>query len=121
MLAGCYDNGGDRTATDRGKLMTNQNPEAQFRRRAIDVMTNHADLVSQRLDKTEATIARAADAVEQQSQNVAVLTANVERLERAVTGLTSNIALMVEEGRSQREMMNNLIKLATALVQQRAS
>ena len=97
------------------------NPEAEFRRRAIDLVTKDGEAVRMRLDKTEQTVARAADVVEQQSQNMTTLTANVERLERAVTGLSSNIALMVEENRGQRETVDNLIKLATALVNQRAS
>ena len=101
--------------------MPKTNPESEFRRRAIDLVTKDGEAVRSRLNQTEATVSRAADVVEQQSQNMTELTANVERLERAVTGLSSNIALMVEENRSQRETVNNLIKLATALVNQRAS
>ena len=108
--------------------MTNRNPEAQFRKRAIDVMASHSEVVSARLDKTEKTVNRLAEAIEQQTTNIANLSANVERLERSVTGLsvdmrqlTSNISLMVEENRSQRETMNSLIKLATTLVEKQAS
>ncbi|MEO0769043.1 MAG: hypothetical protein AAFY72_06360 [Cyanobacteria bacterium J06649_4] len=102
--------------------MTNSDRSAQakFRRDAINVMTNHAETVTMRLDRTEQTVARAADAVEKQTDNLTVLTANVERLERAITGLSSNIALMVEENRAQRETVNNLIRLATALVERQA-
>jgi cell division protein FtsB len=50
-----------------------------------------------RLDNTEATVARAADAVEQQTQNMTALTANVQRLERAGSELASNIASMLRK------------------------
>lgn len=96
--------------------MTNSDREVQakFRRDAINLMANHAEIVSMRLDSTEKTVSRAAAAIEQQTQNMSVLSANVERLERAVS-------IMVAEGAAQRETVNNLIKLATALVAQRAS
>lgn len=96
--------------------MTNSDRSAQekFRRDAINVMVNHSEIVRMRLDSTEKTVARAAAAIEQQTQNMSVLSANVERLERA-------ISIMVAEGAAQRETVNNLIKLATALVAQRAS
>jgi cell division protein FtsB len=99
--------------------MTNsdRNTQAKFRRDAINVMSNHAEVVNMRLDKTEATVARATDAVEQQTQNMTALTANVQRLERAVSELAGNIGLMVAENRSQRETVNNLIRLATTLVE----
>lgn len=90
--------------------MTRSNPEAEFRRRAIDVMANHAEAVSVRLDRTEQTVARLADAIEQQSSNVSTLSANVERLERA-------IMTMVAENTAQRETVNSLIRLATTLVE----
>lgn len=77
-------------------------------------MTSSTEVVSMRLDKTEATAARAADAIEQQTQNIAALSGTVERLERG-------ISQVVAEMSSQRETVNNLIKLATALVNQRAS
>jgi hypothetical protein len=64
-----------------------------------------------RLDKTEATVARAADAAKQQTENMKALTVNVQRLERSGSELASNIASMVEENRSQRETVNNLIRL----------
>ncbi len=94
--------------------MTSGNPEAKFRRDAINVMQTYSEVVAMRLDRTEQTVARAADAIEAQTSNIANLSANVDRLERAIT-------LMVAENSAQRETVNNLIKLATALVQQRAS
>lgn len=94
--------------------MTNRNPEAQFRRQALDVMANHSETVNARLDRTEEAVSRAAEAIEKQSVNITNLSANVERLERAIT-------LMVAENSAQRETVNNLIKLATALVAQKAS
>lgn len=97
------------------------NPEAQFRRRAIDAMANHADTVNNRLDRIEATVARTADNVAELTANIQTQSANMERLERAVIGLTSDIRLIVEENRSQRETVNNLIKLATVAIEQRAS
>lgn len=94
--------------------------QAKFRRDAVSIMTSSSKVVSMRLDKTETTVARAVGAIEQQTRNLAMLTANVERLERSVTGLSRNAA-MIEDGRSQRETVNNLIKLAAALGNQRAS
>jgi cell division protein FtsB len=93
--------------------MTNsdRNAQTKFRRDAVNVMANHSEVVSMRLDKTEATVARAADAVKQQTQNMTALTANAQRLEKAISELASNIASMVEENRSQRETVNNLIRL----------
>ncbi|MEL7520011.1 MAG: hypothetical protein AAGJ80_00075 [Cyanobacteria bacterium J06553_1] len=65
-------------------------------------------------NSTEQTVARLADAIAAQSNNLASLSASVERLERGISA-------MVEEGRSQREVMNNLIKLCTSLVERQAS
>lgn len=53
--------------------------------------------------------------------NADMLTANIQRLEQSVSRLADNIGLMVEENKSQRETVNNLIRLCTALVEQRAS
>lgn len=94
--------------------MTSGNPEAKFRRDAVNVMSAHADVVTMRLDRTEATVARAADSVERLITSIEAQSQNIDRLERAIT-------LMVSENSAQRETVNNLIKLATALVQQRAS
>ena len=90
------------------------NEEATFRRRALDLIANDGEAVRLRLDKTEQTASRLADAVEQQAVNISNLSANVNRLERAVTQL-------VAENAAQRETVNSLIKLATKLVEQRAS
>jgi len=100
--------------------MTNGNPEAPFRRRALDVISADNETVRLRLDKTEATVARIADAVEAQTVAIANQSANMELLERAVIGLTQDRRLIVEENRSQRQTVDNPIKLATALVNQRA-
>lgn len=94
--------------------MTSRQPDAKFRRDAINVMTGSAEVVSMRLGKTEQTVSRAADAIEQQTVNISNFTANVDRLERVIT-------LVVAENSAQRETVHNLIKLATALVNQRAS
>jgi cell division protein FtsB len=96
--------------------MTNsdRNAQAKFRRDAINVMANHAEVVNMRLDKTEQTVARAADAIEQQTINMATLSANVDRLERAITQ-------MVSANEAQRETVNSLIRMATMLIEQRAS
>ena len=91
-----------------------RNPEAKFRRDAISVMANHSEVVGMRLDKTEQTVARAADAIDQLAAAITAQTQNIGRLERG-------ISQMVAENVAQRETVNNLIKLATALVQQRAS
>jgi cell division protein FtsB len=96
--------------------MTNsdRNAQAKFRRDATKVMSNHAEVVNMRLDKTEATVARAADAIEQQTQNLTTLSANIDRLERATTQ-------MVPTNDAQRETVNSLIRMATMLIEQRAS
>jgi chromosome segregation ATPase len=96
--------------------MTNSdhNAQAKFRRDAINVMTNHVELVNMRLDKTEATVARAADAIEQQTINLTTLSGNIDRLERAITQ-------MVTANEAQRETVNSLIRMATMLIEQRAS
>ena len=88
--------------------------QAKFRRDAVNVMANHSEVVSMRLDRTEATVARSADLIEQLAEAIKTQSHSIDRLERAVTQ-------MVAEGQAQRETVNNLIKLATALVQQRAS
>ena len=94
--------------------MTSRNPEAEFRRRAIDLITNDGEAVRLRLDKTEQTVARSADSIDQLVVAVNAQSVNIDRLERG-------ISQMVAEMASQRETVNNLIKLATALVNQRAS
>ena len=101
-IAVCY--------TSSESCMSKSNPEAEFRRRAIDVMANHTEVVNVRLDRTEQTVSRLVDAIEQQSSNVSTLSANVERLERA-------ISTMVAENAAQRETVNSLIRLATTLVE----
>ena len=58
---------------------------------------------------------------EENRRNADMLTANIQRLEQSISKLSDNIGLMVEENRSQRETVNNLICLCTALVEQRAS
>jgi len=95
--------------------MTNsdRSMQAKFRRDAINVMTSSAEAVSMRLDKTEQTVARSADSIDQLVEVVKAQSANIDRLERG-------ISQMVAEMSSQRETVNNLIKLATALVNQRA-
>lgn len=81
-----------------------------------------------RLDKTEQTVARAASAVEEQARHLTTLTANVGWLERVVNNLVASIGKqsrgidrMGAESTAQRETINNLIKLATAALEQRAS
>lgn len=54
-------------------------------------------------------------------RNTDMLTANIQRLEQAISKLSDNVALMVAENRSQRETVNNLIKLCTALVERGAA
>ena len=58
---------------------------------------------------------------EESRRNTDMLTANTQRLEQSVSKLSDNVGLLVAENRSQRETVNELIKLATALVNQRAS
>ena len=58
---------------------------------------------------------------EEARRNVDMLTANIQRLEQSISKLSDNVGLMVEENRSQRETANNLIRLCTALVEQKAS
>ena len=58
---------------------------------------------------------------EESRRNADMLTANIQRLEQSISKLSDNVALMVAESAAQRETTNNLIKLATALVNQRAS
>ena len=94
--------------------MADRNAEDKFRRDALNVINASTEVVSLRLDRTEQTVARLADAVEKQAENLDTLSANVARLERG-------ISQMVAESAAQRETVNNLIKLATALVDQRAS
>lgn len=90
------------------------NPEAEFRRRALDIIANDGEAVRMRLDKTEQTVARSADSIDQLTTAIVNQSGNVDRLERG-------ISQMVAEMSSQRETINNLIKLATALVNERAS
>ena len=58
---------------------------------------------------------------EESRRNTNMLTANTQRLEQSVSKLSDNVGLLVAENRSQRETVNELIKLTTALVNQRAS
>ena len=94
--------------------MTSRNPEAEFRRRALDIISNDGEAVRLRLDKTEETVARAADSIDKLTAAIGAQSVNIDRLERG-------ISQMVAEMASQRETVNNLIKLATALVNQGAS
>ena len=115
------------------------NPESQFRRRAIDTMASYADTTNERLDRTEATVARAADSIDKLTDAIAAQSQNIGRLERGITQMVvesaaqresieqmvaaqrEGIDRMIEEGRSQRQLMSDLIKLATAAIEQRAS
>lgn len=94
--------------------MPKLNPESEFRRRAIDIVTKDGEAVRSRLDQTEATVARAADSIAQLTEAIQAQSANIDRLERGITQMIAEMA-------SQRETVNNLIKLATALVNQKAS
>lgn len=90
------------------------NEEAIFRRRTLDIMEGFTGAVSMKLDaQTEATTATA-ESVNRLTKAVEAQTQNIGRLERG-------IAQMVAESAAQRETINNLIKLATALVAQKAS
>lgn len=92
--------------------MTNSDRDiqAKFRRDAINVMASHSEVVNMRLDRTEQTVARAADAIEQQTINLTALSGNIDRLERAITQIVS-------ANEAQRETVNSLIRLATTLVE----
>ncbi|MEN8447047.1 MAG: hypothetical protein ABG776_18775 [Cyanobacteria bacterium J06555_13] len=94
--------------------MAAEKPEAKFRRDAVAVMSNHAEAVTLRLDRTEKAVADLTSAVQQQAQNLSELSANVARMERGISQI-------VAENAAQRETVNNLIKLCTTLVEQRAS
>ena len=70
--------------------------------------------VNARLDRLETVVTRTADNVSELTESIKAQSSNIERLERV-------IALMVAESTAQRETVNNLIKLATTLVNQKAS
>ena len=101
--------------------MTSQNAEAKFRQNALNIINQSTELVSMRLDKTEETVAKLADTVEKQAENIDRLGDRIEALTSATERLERGISAMVEEGKSQRETVNNLIKLCTALVNREAS
>lgn len=91
-------------------------------------MTTHSKIVSDRLNPTEETVARAADAINKLTAAITAQSENVGRLERGISKLvgnsrplSDNIALMTEENKAQHETVDNLIKPATVLVRQRAS
>ena len=96
------------------------NPDAKFRRDALNVMSNHAESVTLRLDRTEKATADNTEAIKQIGEKIDRLTSsiqaqsqNIGRLERAVTEMVAGI-------NSQRATVDSLIKLATKLVDQRA-
>lgn len=84
----------------------------------VDRLVEKVDESNQRFEvlRAEAQADR-----EENRRNADMLTANVQRLEQSIAKLADNVGLMVEENRSQRETVNNLIRLCTALVEQRAS
>ena len=75
------------------------------------------ELRSDAVQRFEVLRAEAQNDREGARRDTDMLTANIQRLEQSISKLSDNIALMVTENRSQRETMNNLIKLATALVE----
>ncbi|MEO1620644.1 MAG: hypothetical protein AAFU53_06375 [Cyanobacteria bacterium J06632_3] len=71
-------------------------------------MESHAATVNARLeDRLETVVTRTADNVSELTESIKAQSSNIERLERV-------IALIVAESTAQREIVNNLIKLATA-------
>ena len=95
--------------------------EAKFRRDVLNVMSNHSEVVGIRLDATEKTVARAADAIEAQTANIDRLTSAILAQKESIDRLERAVITMVSENAAQRETANNLIRLCTALVEQRAS
>ena len=89
--------------------MTSTNPEAKFRRDAINTMSGYAEATNLRLDRTEQTVSQLTDNVQELTAAIKNQSLNIDRLERAVTR-------MVEDNVAQRETINNLIKLATAIL-----
>ena len=84
----------------------------------VDKLVDKVDESNQRFEvlRAEAQADR-----EENRRNADMLTANIQRLEQSIAKLSDNVALMVEENRSQRETVNNLIRLCTALVEKKAS
>ena len=93
----------------------------KFRRDALSVMSNHAEAVSLRLDQTEQTVSMAASAIAAQGENIDKLIAAIGAQKESIDRLERAITIMVRENAAQREMAGGLIKLATMLVEQRAS
>ena len=77
--------------------------------------------ISENQQRFEVLRAEAQNDRAESRRNTDMLTANVQRLEQSIAKLSDNVALMVEENRSQRETVNNLIRLCTALVEKKAS
>ena len=66
-------------------------------------------------------IAQIGSKVDKLTERTDNLAASTERLERSVSSLVTSINSMVAESSAQRETINNLIKLATALVERQAA
>lgn len=95
--------------------MTNADRTAQqkFRRDAINVMTTQTEVVTMRLDRTEATVARSADSVEQLVQAITAQSASLDRLERAVTDMVAGINAQRETMHQMMQQQGEFLKLAT--------
>lgn len=94
--------------------MAADNAESKFRRDALAIISSHSDAVNMRLDRTENAVAELTKVVQLQAQNIGGLGEQVSALTSATERLERGIAAMVDEGRSQRQTVDNLIKLCTA-------
>ncbi len=90
-----------------------RNPESKFRANVLASINQIGELVSMRLDSTERAtaanteaIAQLTSAIQQQGTRIDNLTAATERLERSVSQMVMGI-------NSQRETLNDFMKLCT--------
>lgn len=111
----------ERTSSNVDDLLGNAAQTDRQVRDTCDRVDRLVEKIDESNQRFEVLRAEAQADREENRRNADMLTANIQRLEQSVSRLADNIALMVEENKSQRETVNNLIKLATTLVEQRAS
>ena len=83
--------------------MTSKNPEATFRRRAVDLMQGFSESTNLRLDAQEKATAANTEAVNELTKAITAQTQNIARLERGITQ-------MVAESVAQRESIDRMIE-----------
>jgi len=70
------------------------NPDAKFRRDAVNTMASYSEATNLRLDRTEKTVSQLVDGIQKLTSAIKSQSANVARLERAI--LTDEAYLFID-------------------------